>query len=100
MIHGIANRFTERLRHLILAAEGSAVPIVSLAMMVIIGSAGIAVDMGRVQIVQSRLQNSIDSAGLAAGSVISTEDPQTQVDKYFYANYPTNYMGSTISSLT
>jgi uncharacterized membrane protein len=76
------------LKRLLRSQRASAVPMVAIAMMAIMGSAGIAVDMGRVQIVQSRLQNSIDAAGLAAGSVISTEDPAVQVNKYFSANFP------------
>ena len=87
------------MRSLWKSQSGSAIPIVAVAMMAVIGSAGIAIDMGRVQVVQSRLQNSIDAAGLAAGSVISTENPSTQVNKYFYANYPVGYMGSTITNL-
>ncbi len=88
-----------RLNHFYKNTKGSVLPIVGIAMMAIIGSTGVAVDMGRVQIVQARLQNSIDAAGLAAGSVISTTDPAAQVNKYFGANYPTNYMGSTIDPL-
>lgn len=88
------------MQKLFASEQGSAIPIVALAMTTIVGFAGVAIDMGRVQIVQSRLQNSIDAAGLAAGSVISTNDPATQVSKYFNANYPSGYMGSTIDTLT
>lgn len=88
------------LKRLLRSQRASAVPMVAIAMMAIMGSAGIAVDMGRVQIVQSRLQNSIDAAGLAAGSVISTEDPAVQVNKYFSANFPNGYMGATITNLS
>jgi Flp pilus assembly protein TadG len=100
MIRAYYQRFAASLKRLAHAQHGSALPIVGLAMMAILGSAGVAVDMGRVQIVQARMQNSIDAAGLAAGSVISTENPSAQVNKYFNANFPQGYMGSTITSLT
>lgn len=93
-------RFTHALRNVLASQHGSAIPIVALAMTAIVGFTGVAIDMGRVQIAQSRLQNSIDAAGLAAGSVISTQDPAAEVSKYFHANFPDSYMGSTISTLT
>jgi Flp pilus assembly protein TadG len=93
------SRQLANLGSLVKSRHGAVMPIVGLASMAIFGAAGIAVDMGRVQIVNSRLQNSIDAAGLAAGSVISTEDPEAVVNKYFNANYPSGYMGATINPL-
>src|SRR6185369_12086717 len=54
-------------------------------------------DMSRVQIVQSRMQNALDAAGLAVGSEISTTNINTETSKYFYANFPANYLGTTIT---
>jgi hypothetical protein len=75
-------------------------PLVGLGIFVMVGSAGIAVDMGRVQIAQSRMSSALDAAGLAAGSNISTVNLNQEVTKYFNANYPTNYMGSQVTSLS
>jgi Flp pilus assembly protein TadG len=80
--------------------SGSALPLVGLATLALVGASGIAVDMGRVQIVQSRMTNALDAAGLAAGSVINTTNITTETNKYFYANFPVNYMGTTINSVT
>ena len=47
--------------------DGSVFLIVALAATVVIGSVGVAVDIGRGQMVQAKLQNAVDAAGLAAG---------------------------------
>jgi Flp pilus assembly protein TadG len=80
--------------------EGSVMPLVGLGMFVLVGATGVAIDMGRQEIVQSRLQNALDSAGLAAGTAPSSANLNTVVNNYFYANFPASYLGVTITSLT
>ncbi len=82
------------------AREGAVLPIVGFAVMALFGSTGIAIDMSRAQIVQTRLSNALDAAGLAAGSVANSGDIQATADKYFAANFPAGYMGSTIGAVT
>ena len=89
-----------RLRGFLQSARGSAMPIVALGIFALMGATGVAIDMSRVQIVQSRMQNALDAAGLAAGATISTTDATTVTNQYFYANFPANYLGTTITSLT
>lgn len=93
-------RLMMRLRHLLQSCEGSALPIVALGMFALMGATGVAIDMSRVQIVQSRMQNALDAAGLAVGSSVSTVNIDTETSKYFYANFPANYLGTHIDSLT
>lgn len=88
------------LRSFLRCERGSAMPIVALGMFALIGATGTAVDMGRVQIVQSRMQNALDSAGLAAGASISTTNVTTEASKYFYVNFPANYLGTQITSFS
>lgn len=88
-----------RLRSFLKAEEGSAMLLVGMATGVLLLSAGIAIDMGRVQTVQTRLSNAVDAAGLAAGATLSSADPTTVALKYFYANYPKSpetYLGASI----
>lgn len=80
--------------------RGSALPFIGLGITMLVGATGSAVDMGRVQIAQSRMQNALDAAGLAVGSTISTANIGTETQKYFYANFPQGYMGTTVTSLT
>ena len=80
--------------------RGSVTPIIALSIFSLLSAVGAAVDMGRVQIVKSRMQASLDAAGLAAASVLSTVNITTETSKYFYANFPTGYMGTQIKHLT
>ncbi len=95
------------LRHLLAASlrftrdeRGSALPLLGLGIMMLVAATGSAVDMGRVQIVQSRMQNALDATGLAVGASISTTNIDTETTKYFYANFTPGYLGTTITSLT
>ncbi|MBY0407903.1 MAG: hypothetical protein K2Q01_09445, partial [Rickettsiales bacterium] len=90
-----------RLRNRFLNEEsGSALPFLGLGIMMLVAASGSAVDMSRAQIVQTRMQNALDATGLAVGSSISTTNISTETTKYFYANFPPGYMGSTVTSLT
>lgn len=80
--------------------RGSVMPIVALSIFSLLAAVGAAVDMGRVQIVQSRMQNALDAAGLAAASVANSADISVETHKYFYANFPNGYMGTSIGELT
>lgn len=91
-------RFIAGIRHYLNAEQGSVIPLVALSIVVLVGAAGTAIDMGRVQIVQSRMQNSLDAAGLAVGSEASTVDVGAETTKYFFANFPNGYMGTVITS--
>lgn len=77
-------------------ARGNILMFVGLSIFVLVGGTGIAVDTGRAQLVQSKLSSALDSAGLAAGADVSTQDLTTEATKYFNANFPPGYMGSTV----
>jgi len=79
---------------------GSAMPMVGLAIFMLTAAAGTAIDMGRIQIVQSRMQSALDAAGLAVGSVVNSVNINTETGKYFYANFPSGYMGTDITQLS
>lgn len=80
--------------------RGSALPFIAIGVVMLTGATGTAIDMGRVQVVQSRMQTALDAAGLAVGTEISTANIATETSKYFYANFPAGYLGTTISSIS
>lgn len=80
--------------------KGAVLPLVGLAFFILFGAVGLAIDISRRELAQAKLSNSLDAAGLAAGSTVNTTNVETEVNKYFYVNYPVGYMGSTITSLT
>ncbi|MGE3770936.1 MAG: pilus assembly protein TadG-related protein [Bdellovibrionales bacterium] len=79
--------------------RGSAIPLIGLTLFALVGTAGVAVDSGRAYLVQSRMLTAVDAAGLAAGSSVSTQNVQSEVEKYMDANYPDGYVDSTITSV-
>ncbi len=81
------------------AEQGSVMPIMAVTITALIGSTGVAIDMGRAQLVQSKLSSALDAAGLAAGSTVSTTNLNTEVNKYLNANFR-NYMGATLTSVS
>ncbi len=74
-------------------------PLLALSLLAMTTFAGIAIDVGRVQMVQAKLQFSVDAAGLAAGATVSTANTETEFRKYLDTNFG-NYMGASITGHT
>ena len=82
--------------------KGSVLPFVALGIIMLTGATGTAIDMGRVQIVQTRLQTALDAAGTAVGTELSstpTDALAQEAQKYFNANFPAGYLNSQIGSV-
>ena len=79
--------------------------IVALSLLALIGAIGLAVDSGFGYMVKARLNTALDAASIAAANAVSqgaTESAQTAsaqaaARKFFAANYPTGYLGSTVT---
>lgn len=78
------------------AESGMTLPLLALSMVAITGMTGMAIDTARLQLVQAKLQFSLDAAGLAAGSTVNTSYLNYEVSKYLNANF-NGYMGSTLT---
>jgi len=89
----------QRIREFSRSEDGSIIPLVGICFMVIMGVTGMAIDIGRAQLVESKLLNSIDAAGLAAGAKVSTTNVQAEVEKFVHANYPDGYVDSVVSDI-
>lgn len=87
------------IRQFISNQHGVIFPIVAFAMLGLIGAVGTAVDIGRGQLMQSKMQNALDAAGLAAAASVNTSDIQSEVTRYMNLNFATNLQGTTITSL-
>ncbi|HTS47966.1 MAG TPA: VWA domain-containing protein [Bryobacteraceae bacterium] len=98
-------RFTKKRRD----QQGFALIYVTfMAAFLLIPMAGLAIDFGMLYNIKARLQTACDAAAIGAGYMLhnstNLNDP-TQVaaikdaaQRYFNANYPTHYFGSTIVS--
>lgn len=80
--------------------SGMTAPMLGVVFMALCGLVGTAVDIARLQLVQSRLSFALDAAGLAAGSTVNTTDLSTELPKYLNANFPEGYMGASIPVVT
>ena len=84
-------------RRLRLDRRGAVAVFLAFAIVPMIGFIGIATDTARAYLVKSRLSSALDAAGLAGGYsfFLSTRDADIQM--FFDANFPTGYMGATVS---
>ncbi|MEJ0010823.1 MAG: pilus assembly protein TadG-related protein [Alphaproteobacteria bacterium] len=82
-------------------AGGNVFAIVALGILGLTAAVGSAVDAGRGEMVRTKLQNSLDAAGLAAGASLDTQDLNSVVSKYMNVNFTgTGTLGATITSTT
>src|ERR1700761_4109982 len=79
--------------------SGMTLPLLALSMIALTATSGTAIDTARLQLVQSKLQSSLDAAGLAAGSTVDTSNLNTEVTKYLDVNF-NGYLGATVNSAT
>ena len=75
--------------------RGNVMLMFGLAFVPLMVAAGAAVDVSRAYIVQSRLTQALDAAGLAVGSMIGLTEAEMQqrAEDYFNANYSVNEIG-------
>ncbi len=96
----IARRVGRKLQALWSCDRGSVAPLVGVAMITLVGAVGVAVDVGRGQVAQSKLQASLDSAGLAAGAMVGqtldSDDLKPEAAKYLNANFNGDTIEATI----
>src|ERR1039457_1779949 len=78
-----------------------------MAAFVLIPMAGLAIDFGMLYNIKARLQTAVDAAAIGAGYMLhastNLQDPvqiaaiQNAAQRYFNANYPPHYFGSTVT---
>ena len=82
---------TRTLKRLWSCERGAVAPIVGVCAIMLVGAVAVAVDVGRGQVAQSKLQSALDSAGLAAGAVVAQnldeEDLKPEAWKYLRENF-------------
>ncbi|NJO33201.1 MAG: VWA domain-containing protein [Rhodospirillales bacterium] len=81
--------------------RGAVAPIVGICAIMLVGAVAVAVDVGRGQVAQSKLQSALDSAGLAAGAVVAQnldeEDLKPEAWKYLEENFAGETVDATIT---
>ncbi len=87
------------LKRLLKAERGSVFVVAAITIMGVVGSVGLAVDVGRSQMAQNKLQNSLDAASLAAGASLDSEDLKSVVTKYLQLNFADGNLGATLTDV-
>lgn len=82
----IIHRF---LRH----QQGSILILVGVSIVVLVAMVGVGIDLGRQQIVSSKLQSASDAAALAAAAQPDGVDRDAAARRYFALNFPDSYLG-------
>ena len=79
--------------------QGSVFVVVAFSVMAVVGSVGVAVDVGRSQMVQAKLQSAVDAAGLAAGASLNSDDLEGIATKYINLNFNANNLGARLGEI-
>jgi len=95
------HRATCRIAGLWSCERGSVAPLVGICMIMLVGAVGLAIDIGRGQVAQSKLQSSLDAAGLAAGAIVGqtldVDDLRPEAEKYLNANFAGETIDASIT---
>ena len=100
MVNGILAKGEEMILRFLQNRRGSITAWAALALIPMLGFTGLSVDGARAYLIKSRLSQAVDAAALAGGKAVNTGDITPDVNKYFNANYPTNYLDSTVTGPT
>ncbi len=77
--------------------KGAMAIFMAAGLMATIGAIGIATDTARGYLVKARLSQALDAAGLAGGRAMFSPNRDADINMYFNANFPPNYMDAVIS---
>ncbi len=83
------------MKHLLSDEKGSAFALIGFSIFGLVAASGAAVDYSRAYMLEAKMSAALDSAGLAAGAVANTRDIEAEVQKYFKANMPDDFMDAT-----
>ncbi|MDY0883287.1 pilus assembly protein TadG-related protein [Dongia soli] len=77
--------------------SGSVALYVAVTMTVMIAAVGIGIDTARAFLLKSKLSQALDAAALAGGKVMMSSNRDSDIEMFFNANFPANYMGATVN---
>ena len=78
--------------------RGAVAPLVGVCAIMMVGAVAVAVDVGRGQVAQSKLQAALDSAGLAAGAVVSQSITEEELKPEAWKYLLENFNGATVDA--
>lgn len=100
LVHRLSDRFNALTKRFCRDRRGTYLILLAMMTIPMVGAVGLAVDTGRGYLVKSKLSYALDAAGLAAGQMSPSADPTSEIQKYFDANFPKDYLGATVTGPT
>ena len=90
------------MKRLLKEHKGQVFVYVAIALVVLLAMVGLAIDLGIAYGVKAKLNAAVDAAAVEAGKVISqgTSVANTKAANFFNTNYPSGFLGSTVSAPT
>jgi Flp pilus assembly protein TadG len=88
----------QNIKNLWSCERGAVAPLVGVCAIMLVGAVAVAVDVGRGQVAQSKLQAALDSAGLAAGAVVSQNIDEDDLKPEAWKYLQENFNGETIDA--
>lgn len=80
--------------------RGSVATFLAATIVPLVAFAGLAVDTSRGYLMKSRLSYALDSAALAGGRLMYDPTKRDEaINNFFNANFPSGYMGATVTPL-
>lgn len=76
--------------------KGAVSVLFGFSVVAVVGFLGLATDAGRGYIAKARLGQAVDAAALAGGKAINQPYRDAEIQKYFEANFPDDYMDSVL----
>jgi Flp pilus assembly protein TadG len=85
---------------IVASQQGATMVVVGVIFLLLVMVTGVVVDMGRVYVVHAKAQNAADASLMGAVATVNTAVLEDELNAMFAANYPLNYMGSTVGAIT
>ncbi len=93
----LADGLRAKCRRFLTDEGGASLPLTAAVLIPLLGFIGLGTDAARGYLVKARLGDALDAAVLAGAHVVDPADLQSEIQKYFEANFPPGYMGATVT---
>ena len=100
MFEKLLGRLRQAGRNVLRNQKGGMGMFMAVGITAFVGFAGVSVDVMRGYLIQSRLSSALDAAGLAGARVMFSDTRDDDIQMYFDSNFPTGYLGATVTGPT
>ena len=76
--------------------RGAIAVFLAIGIVPLIGFVGLATDVARGYMVKAKMHQALDAAGLAGARAILEPDRDQEIQQFFNANFPTNYLSANV----